>query len=60
MTGVQTCALPICFAFAVFSVRCRLLLHAAGIGTVDVRRLVAALDDVRSELGGLLPAASAA
>lgn len=48
------------FAFAVFSVRCRLLLHAAGIGTVDVRRLVAALDDVRSELGGLLPAASAA
>lgn len=47
------------FAFAVFSVRCRLMLHAAGIGTVDVRRLVGALDQVRAELGSLTPVAGA-
>lgn len=50
------------FAAAVLAVRARLWLHAAGIGTVDVRDLVGALDTMRAELGRLapLPAASAA
>jgi hypothetical protein len=48
------------FAMALFSVRCRLLLHAAGVGAVDVHGLVAALDEMRGELGKLTPAASAA
>lgn len=48
------------FALALFNVRCRLLLHAAGIGRVDVRGLVAALDEMRAELGRLVPAPAAA
>jgi hypothetical protein len=50
------------FALAVWSVRCRLYMHAAGIGTVDIRSLVGALDSMRAELGQLipLPAASTA
>lgn len=48
------------FASAVFAVRCRLLLHAAGIGTVDVRNLLGALDDARAELGNLVPAPAGA
>lgn len=43
------------FALAMFSVRCRLIMHAAGIGTVDVRDLVGALDAMRIELGTLVP-----
>ena len=46
------------FAVAVLAVRGRLLLHASGIGTVDVRGLVGALDGLRAELGQLVPVAS--
>ncbi|HWQ55934.1 MAG TPA: hypothetical protein VN442_19755 [Bryobacteraceae bacterium] len=48
------------FAMALFSVHCRLILHAAGIGTVDVRDLVGALDAMRLELGNLVPNAATA
>jgi hypothetical protein len=43
------------FAVTVLAVRARLLLHAAGVGTVDVRDLVSALDSMRAELGRLAP-----
>jgi hypothetical protein len=46
------------FALAVFAVRCRLLLYVAGIGHVDVRGVLGALDDVRAELGNLVPVAA--
>jgi hypothetical protein len=48
------------FAMAVFAVRVRLLLHAAGVGTVDVRGLVGALDTMRAELGRMAPVTSGA
>ena len=43
------------FALALLAVRGRLLLHAAGIGTVDVRGLVTTMDAMRRELSQLVP-----
>lgn len=48
------------FAIAVFNVRCRLVLHAAGIGHVDVGALVGALSEVRADLAKLVPAPAGA
>jgi hypothetical protein len=45
------------FFLAVFAVRCRLVLHAAGIGTVDVRGLITALECIRADFRTLAPAA---
>lgn len=44
------------FSFAVCSVEVRLALHTAGLGTVNVRGLLNALDGLHSEISGLLPA----
>jgi hypothetical protein len=43
------------FFLAVFAVRCRLVLHAAGLGAVDVRRLIEALECMRSDVRTLVP-----
>jgi hypothetical protein len=48
------------FMFAVVAIECRLVLHTAGIGTVDVRKLIAALDNMRVNVGDLASAQSAA
>jgi hypothetical protein len=44
------------FHFAVLAVECRLVMHACGFGTVDVRGLTAVLDAMRLELRQLMPA----
>ena len=41
------------FMTAVVAIEFRLVLHAAGIGTVDVRNLLAALDSMRLNVGDL-------
>jgi hypothetical protein len=46
------------FALATTMVRGRLMLHAAGIGTVDARALIGSLEAMRSELGQLVPLAA--
>ena len=38
------------FAYAMLAVEIRLLLHALGVGTVDVRLLVASLEEMRARL----------
>jgi hypothetical protein len=38
------------FQYAIMMVRCRLVLQTFGIGTVDVRRLVASLEQMRDQL----------
>jgi len=43
------------FSIAVCSVEFRLLLHSAGLATVDVRGLLGALDGFHSEISGLIP-----
>jgi hypothetical protein len=43
------------FEIAVLTVRCRLALHALGIGTVDVRGLIDSLNSVRADLGSFTP-----
>ena len=43
------------FLLAVFAVRTRLALHVVGIGAVDVRRLLGAVDSVRLDFGNLQP-----
>ncbi len=48
------------FTLGLAGVRFRLALHAAGLGTVDVRELVTALDALRAEAGRLVPAPAAA
>jgi hypothetical protein len=48
------------FFVAVFAVRCRLALHALGIGTVDVRGLVEALEQMGGDLRTLVPATQSA
>jgi hypothetical protein len=48
------------FAGGLLMVECRLLLHACGWGTVDVRNLIAVLDTMRVELRQLTPAAVSA
>jgi hypothetical protein len=46
------------FSFAVCSVEARLLLHTAGLGTVDVHGLLGTLDGIHAEISGLMPATS--
>jgi hypothetical protein len=48
------------FFLAVFAVRCRLVLHAAGIGTVDVRGLITAIECIRTDFRTLAPVAQTA
>ena len=48
------------FTFAIMSVECRLLLHTVGIGTVDVRNLLQALDNMKINVGDLSAVQSAA
>lgn len=43
------------FQFAVMAVRTRLALHTVGIGAVDVRRLLGAVESVRLDFGNLQP-----
>jgi len=42
------------------AVQWRLLLHACGLGTVDVRGLVRAMESMRLELRQMIPAEGAA
>lgn len=49
----------IIFQFALAAVQCRLVLHACGLGTVDVGGLTAVLDGMRLELSRLMPAPAA-
>jgi hypothetical protein len=39
------------FSFAILSVEYRLILHGLGLGTVDVRNLIGALDHMRANVG---------
>ncbi|HVN04024.1 MAG TPA: hypothetical protein VMT86_06370 [Bryobacteraceae bacterium] len=48
------------FAAGMLAVQGRLLLHACGLGTVDVRGLVEAMECVRLQLRQVIPAESAA
>jgi hypothetical protein len=48
------------FAFGMLAVQWRLLLHACGLGTVDVRGLVRAMESMRLELRQMIPAEGAA
>jgi len=47
------------FAFGTLAVEWRLVLHACGLGTVDVRGLVRAMEFMRLELRQMIPAESA-
>jgi len=48
------------FALGMLAVEWRLLLHACGLGTVDVRGLVGAMESMRLELRQMIPAEGAA
>jgi hypothetical protein len=48
------------FAFGMLAVQWRLVLHACGLGTVDVRGLVRAMEFMRMELRQMIPAEGAA
>jgi hypothetical protein len=48
------------FAFGMLAVQWRLVLHACGLGTVDVRGLVRAMEFMRLELRQMIPAEGAA
>jgi hypothetical protein len=48
------------FAFGMLSVQWRLMLHACGLGTVDVSGLVGAMESMRLELRQMIPAEGAA
>src|ERR1017187_5125888 len=48
------------FAFGLLAVQWRLVLHACGLGTVDVRGLVRAMESMRLELRQMIPAEGAA
>jgi hypothetical protein len=48
------------FTFGMLAVQWRLCLHACGLGTVDVRGLVRAMDYMRTELRQMIPAEGAA
>jgi hypothetical protein len=48
------------FFVGVLAVRCRLALHGLGIGTVDVRRLVEAIETMGGDLRTLVPATQSA
>jgi hypothetical protein len=48
------------FVFGMLSVQWRLMLHACGLGTVDVSGLVGAMESMRLELRQMIPAEGAA
>ncbi len=48
------------FAVAMLGVQWRLLLHACGLGNVDVSGLVRAMEQMRLELRQMVPVAGAA
>lgn len=48
------------FALGMLAVQWRLIMHACGLGTVDVRGLVSAMESMRLELRQMIPAESAA
>jgi hypothetical protein len=48
------------FTWAVLTVECRLLLHWAGLGPVDVTGLIGALEDMRMNIGAMNPSTQAA
>jgi hypothetical protein len=48
------------FALGMLAIEWRLLLHACGLGTVDVRGLVRAMESMRLELRQMIPAEGAA
>jgi len=48
------------FAFGMLAIQGRLVLHACGLGTVDVRGLVRAMESMRLELRQMIPAEGAA
>ena len=48
------------FSVAVTSVKVRLVLHAAGVGAVDVRNLIDSLDHMRTNVHSLVPQSSQA
>jgi hypothetical protein len=48
------------FALGMLAVQWRLFLHACGLGSVDVRGLVRAMESVRLELRQMIPAEGAA
>jgi hypothetical protein len=48
------------FAFGMLAVQWRLVLHACGLGTVDVSGLVHAMEHMRMELRQMIPAEGAA
>lgn len=43
------------FMWAVFAVRCRLVLHTLGLGVVDVRALLDSLASVQADFGAMVP-----
>jgi hypothetical protein len=47
------------FAFGMLAVQWRLALHTCGLGTVDVRGLVGAMESMRLELRQMVPAEGA-
>jgi hypothetical protein len=48
------------FTIGMLAVQWRLVLHTCGLGTVDVRGLVRAMDDMRTELRLMIPVAEGA
>ena len=48
------------FSVAILAIECRLLLHSVGLGTVDVRALLNALDAMRANVGDFAAAPQAA
>jgi hypothetical protein len=44
------------FTFAILAVECRLMLHVFGIGTVDIRNVITALDNMRANVSGFAAA----
>jgi hypothetical protein len=48
------------FAFGMLAVQWRLVLHTCGLGTVDIRGLVSAMESMRLELRQMIPADGAA
>jgi hypothetical protein len=57
--AAQLARVRLAFTWAVFVVHGRLLLHAAGLGPVDVRDLLGSLEGLQSEYGFLVPAPAA-
>jgi hypothetical protein len=56
--GIALLKQSLTFSLAVTAVRARLVLHGIGIGAVDVRNIIEALDNMRSRVDTLMPQAS--